>query len=242
LAAAPDRAPQDLLTLLLTARDPEGGALFGEDEVYDNVLTFIFAGHETTANTLAWTLYLLSQDPEWDARVAREASDVLGRRFANADDIAQLPVTRMVIEEAMRLYPPAPLMARDAVSGDTVGSIPIEAGTFVLIPIWVIHRHKRLWANPDSFDPERFAAGRREAIHRFAYMPFGGGPRICIGMSFAMQEAAIILSMIAREFRLTLKPGHPVVPMARITLRPQHGLKMSLFRRDYTSVAKAAGS
>jgi cytochrome P450 len=137
----------------------------------------------------------------------------------------------MVLEETMRLYPPAPLMARDAVGADLVGGIAIEPGTFVLVPIWVIQRHRRLWENPDAFDPERFAPGQREKIHRFAYMPFGGGPRICIGMGFSMQEATIILSMIAREFRLTLKPDHPVVPMARITLRPHGGLKMNLHRR-----------
>jgi cytochrome P450 len=231
LRSSPNAAPQDLLTLLLTTRDPEGGKLFGQDEVYDNVLTFIFAGYETTANALSWTFYLLSQYPEWDSRVAREASDVLGDRATGADDVATLGTTRMVLEESMRLYPPAPLMARDAVGADLVGGIAIKPRTFVLVPIWVIQRHRRLWENPDAFDPERFAPGRREKIHRFAYMPFGGGPRICIGMGFALQEAAIILSMIAREFRLTLTPGHPVVPMARITLRPQHGLRMNLYRR-----------
>ncbi len=228
----PDNAPQDLLTLLLTTRDPDGGALFGEEEVYDNVLTFIFAGYETTANAIAWTFYLLSQYPEWDTSVAGEAKAVLEERAASADDVVKLATLRMVLEESMRLYPPAPLMARDAVGADLVGGIAIEPRTFVLVPIWVIQRHRRLWENPDAFDPERFAPGRREKIHRFAYMPFGGGPRICIGMGFAMQEAAIILSMIAREFRLTLKPGHPVVPMARITLRPHGGLKMHLHRRS----------
>jgi cytochrome P450 len=231
LAADPTSAPQDLLTLLLTARDPEGGSLFGEEEVYDNVLTFIFAGHETTANTLIWTFYLLSEFPDWDARVGEEAHKVLNGHPASASSIDRLPTVRMVLEETMRLYPPAPLLARDAVEGDTVGGIEIDPRTFVLVPIWVIHRHHTIWDNPDSFVPERFAPGRREKIPRFAYMPFGGGPRICIGMGFAMQEAAIILSMIAREFRLTMKPGHKIEPMARITLRPKDGLKMILQRR-----------
>jgi cytochrome P450 len=231
LTNSPGSAPEDLLTLLLTARDPEGGTLFGEAEVFDNVMTFIFAGHETTANALAWTFYLLSEFPEWDARIAAEAQEVLGARVAEGDTVARLVQTRMVLEEAMRLYPPAPLMARDAVGPDTVGGIAIEPGTFVLLPIWVIHRHRGLWADPESFDPERFAPGAREKIHRFAYLPFGAGPRICIGMGFAMQEAAIILSSITREFRLRLKPGHPVEPMARITLRPHHGLAMRLSRR-----------
>jgi cytochrome P450 len=231
LADNPASAPQDLLTLLLTARDPEGGALFGEEEVYDNALTFIFAGHETTANTLIWTFYLLSQFPEWDARVGSEAKAVLGSAPADASSADKLATIRIVLEETMRLYPPAPLLARDAVAADTIGGIEIDPRTFVLIPIWVIQRHRALWEDPDAFDPERFAPGRREKIHRFAYIPFGGGPRICIGMGFAMQEAAIILSMITREFRLTLKPGHPIVPMARITLRPKDGLRMILQRR-----------
>jgi cytochrome P450 len=228
----PDSAPQDLLTLLLTARDPEGGALFGEAEVFDNVMTFIFAGHETTANALAWTFYLLSEFPSWDERVAAEAKDVLVGGTAGAESVSKLVQARMVVEEAMRLYPPAPLMARDAIGADTVGGIFVKAGTFVLLPIWVIHRHRELWSDPEAFDPERFAPGRREQIHRFAYLPFGGGPRICIGMGFAMQEAVIILSMVAREFRLQLVPGHPVEPMARITLRPHYGLKMTLSRRS----------
>lgn len=222
---------QDLLTLLLTARDPEGGALFGDDDVADNALTFIFAGHETTANALAWTFYLLSEFPEWERRVSEEASNLTPGRLPEASDLTRLPLARMVIEEAMRLYPPAPLMARDAVGADTVGGIGIDPGTFVLIPIWVIQRHRLLWDAPDGFDPERFSPARREKIHRFAYMPFGAGPRICIGTGFATQEALIILSMIAREFRLVLKPGHPVVPMARITLRPHFGLRMHLWRR-----------
>src|SRR5690348_7083264 len=232
IAKDPSAAPQDLLTLLLTARDPEGGALFGESEVFDNVMTFIFAGHETTANTLAWTFYLLSEFPDWDARVASEAQSVLGYDHADASTVARLVQSRMVIEEAMRLYPPAPLMARDAIGPDDVCGIHIEAGTFVLVPIWVIHRHRVLWSNPDDFEPERFAPGAREKIDRFAYLPFGGGPRVCIGMGFAMQEAAIILSSIAREFRLTLKANHLVEPMARITLRPHYGLKMYVSRRD----------
>jgi cytochrome P450 len=231
LASDPHSVPEDLLTLLLTARDPEGGALFGEAEVFDNVMTFIFAGHETTANALAWTLYLLSEFPDWDARVAAEAVEVLGQSSADAQSVARMTTVRMVLEEAMRLYPPAPLMARDSIGPDRVGGIDIAPGTFVLIPIWVIHRHRELWTDPEDFDPERFASGRRERIHRFAYLPFGGGARICIGTGFAMQEAAVILSTIARKFRLTLKSGHPVEPMARITLRPHYGLRMNIFRR-----------
>jgi cytochrome P450 len=224
IARDPASAPKDLLTLLLTTRDPEGGALFGAGEVYDNVMTFIFAGHETTANALAWTLYLLSQFPDADARVAEEV------RGANGDT-TKLVYTRMVIEEALRLYPPAPFVSRDSVGPDRVGPIDIRAGTSVLISPWILHRHRELWDAPDYFDPERFAPGRREKIHRFAYIPFGAGPRICIGMGFAMQEALICLSAIVSRYRLTLVEGHPVVPLARLTLRPQFGLKMRVTRR-----------
>ena len=227
----PSSVPDDLLTLLLTTHDPEGGALFSEAEVYDNVATFFFAGHETTANALAWTFYLLSQFPEEDAHVAREARRALDGRVPDAEDVTALPFARMTIEEAMRLYPPAPLIGRDAIHADVVGKTAIQPKTAVLISPWVLHRHRRLWDVPDYFVPERFAPGAREKIHRFAYLPFGAGPRICIGMAFAMQEAIIILSMIAQRFRLELVPGHPVEPLARVTLRPKYGLKMKLHRR-----------
>jgi cytochrome P450 len=231
LARGGDAAPNDLLTLLLTARDPEGGRLFGETEVFDNVMTFIFAGHETTANALTWTLYLLSQFPEWERRIAAEAQDALQGRFAGADDLAKLPLTRMVLEEAMRLYPPVPILSRDTVGPDRVGPHAIGARTSVMISPWLLHRHRELWTEPDYFDPERFAPGRKEKIHRFAYLPFGAGPRICIGMGFAMQEAMIILSGIVQHWRLALEPGHPVESLARITLRPKYGMKMRLHRR-----------
>jgi len=224
LAADPKAVPQDLLTLLLTTRDPEGGALFGEREVYDNAMTFIFAGHETTANALVWTLYLLSQFPQVDARAAQEA------RAADGDP-ARMPYTKQVLEEALRLYPPAPFVSRDSIGPDRVGGIDIRAGTSVLISPWIIQRHTKLWEAPDYFDPERFAPGRRESIHRFAYIPFGAGPHICIGMGFAMQEALIVLGQMLPRFKLSLVPGHPVMPLARLTLRPQFGLKMTVERR-----------
>ncbi len=224
-------APQDLLTLLLTTEDPEDGALFSDAEVFDNVATFIFAGHETTANALTWTFYLLSQARADDARMARECADVLHGRNTTAEDTAALPFTRAVIEESMRLYPPAPLLSRDSVGPDKVGGIAIEPNTSVLIAPWLLHRHHKLWDAPDYFMPERFLPGAREKIHRFAYLPFGAGPRICIGMGFALQEAIVILSTIAQRFRLELAPGFRVEPQARITLRPKYGMKMRVFRR-----------
>jgi len=224
IAHDPAAVPKDLLTLLLTTRDPEGGALFGEAEVYDNAMTFILAGHETTANALAWTLYLLSQFPQVETRVAAEV------RAADGDP-ARMPYTRQVLEESLRLYPPAPFISRDSIGPDRIGEVEIRGGTSVLISPWLIQRHRKLWDAPDYFDPDRFAPGRREAIHRFAYIPFGAGPRICIGMGFAMQEAMIVLGQILKRFKLSLVPGHPVVPLARLTLRPQFGLKMTVERR-----------
>ena len=230
IARDANSAPNDLLTLLLTAHDPEGGTLFSDREVFDNVMTFVFAGHETTANALAWTLYLLSQFPDADAQVAGEVRGVDEACIASGD-LPELPFTRAVLEESMRLYPPAPFVSREAVAADTVGGIAIRPRTSVLISTWILHRHRLLWERPDEFDPARFLPGQRERIHRFAYLPFGAGPRICIGMGFAMQEAMVVLAAIARRYRLELEPGHEVRPLARITLRPEGGLKMRLCRR-----------
>ncbi|HEV2563000.1 MAG TPA: cytochrome P450 [Rhizomicrobium sp.] len=231
IAADPSSAPNDLLTLLLTTKDPEEGALFSNAEVFDNVATFIFAGHETTANALAWTFYLLSQAGADDARVAREAADILKGRSAGSEDVPALVFTRAVIEESMRLYPPAPILSRDSIGPDKIGPVNIEANTSVVVSPWIIQRHRKLWKAPDYFMPERFMPGEREKIHRFAYIPFGAGPRICIGMGFAMTEAVVILSTIAQRYRLDLSPGFVVAPQARITLRPKYGLKMRVFKR-----------
>lgn len=222
-------APDDLLTLLIGAQDPESGKGLSDDEVYDNVITFIGAGHETTANALAWTFYLLSEFPWADTRLAGEVASLPD--CPATEDVDRLLYTRMVLEESMRLYPPVPFMARQAVAEDKLGPVRVRPGTQVLISPWLLHRHHRLWDEPELFAPERFAPERKEKMHRFAYMPFGGGPRICIGMGFAMQEALIILAMVARRWRLQLKKGHPVEPVARITLRPKHGLKMHLLAR-----------
>jgi len=223
-------APNDLLTLLLTAHDPEGGTLFSAREVFDNVMTFVFAGHETTANALAWTLYLLSQFRDADARLASEAVGVDEAALA-AGALPELPFTSAVLEEAMRLYPPAPFISREAVAADVVGHVAIRPRTSVLISTWILHRHRLLWERADEFDPARFLAPQRDSIPRFAYLPFGAGPRICIGMRFAMQEAMIVLTAVARRFRLELVEEHAVEPLARITLRPKGGLKMRLYRR-----------
>ena len=231
---AKDRAhaPRDILTLLLEARDPQTGAGLSDAEIKANVLTFIGAGHETTANALTWSLFLLSLSEEWRARLADEASTVLAGPVE--DYAARLVETRAVIEEAMRLYPPVASISRQALGPDDLSGRRIRKGTMVMVSQWVLHRHRLLWENPDCFDPRRFLPGAREKIDRFAYLPFGAGPRICIGASFSLQEAAIILAHIMRSFRLELKKNYRVRPVQHITLRPEGGLPMILRRRGTT--------
>lgn len=220
--------PRDLLGLLLSARDPQTGAALSEAQINANILTFIGAGHETTAGALTWTLYLLSQYPEWLAMVEREVDAETGE---GADGLDRLPLARASFEEALRLYPPAATLSREAIAADELCGRPIRPGETVIISPWVLHRHKLLWDRPDDFVPERFLPGRRESIDRFAYLPFGAGPRVCIGMGFAMREGVTILATLLRHFRLELAPGHEVVPVQRITLRPRGGMPMILSHR-----------
>ena len=219
--------PADLLTALLKASDPETGLGLGDLDVRANIVTFIGAGHETTANALAWSLFLLSQAPDVRERVEQEVD----RAPAALDALTDLPLTRAVIEEAMRLFPPVPFMSRAAVGEDRLGTIRIPAGSLIMIAPYVLHRHRRLWDEPDSFDPDRFMPGRREAIDRHAYLPFGAGPRVCIGAAFALQEAVLVLARIVRSVRLDLVAGHAVRPVQRVTLRPGGGLPMQVTRR-----------
>ena len=229
LATDKAAAPRDILTLLLEAEDPQTGAGLSSAEVRANIVTFIGAGHETTANALIWSLFLLSMSEEWRQRLAAEAEAVLP---GPVEDYAErLVETRAVIEEAMRLYPPVASLSREALDSDTLAGRRIRKGTLVMVSQWVLHRHKLLWEEPDAFDPRRFLPGAREKIDRFAYLPFGAGPRICIGAAFALQEAAIILAHIMRLFTLEVQKGYAVKPVQHITLRPEGGLPMVLRRR-----------
>jgi cytochrome P450 len=222
-------APRDLLTLLFGAKDPQTGRGLPEPDIRANIVTFIGAGHETTANGLTWSLYLLSQSPEWRERAEDEADRVFDpRRPASFEKCETL---RAVFEEALRLYPPAAMLSRQAIADDEILGVRIPAGTVVVIAPYVLHRRRGLWDNPDAFDPSRFLPGRRDRIDRFAYIPFGAGPRICIGMPFAMQEATILLANLLRAFRFELVEGHPVMPQQRVTLRPREGMKMHARRR-----------
>ncbi len=231
LAENPDGAPRDLTTLLLNAQDPETGERLSEREVRANVITFILAGHETTSNTLTWALYLLSQAPEARARVEAEVDALLPDGTVPPAAVDRLVETRAVVDEALRLYPPAATITRAALGPDRFGDLRVKAGSLVLVSPWVLHRHRLLWDEPDHFRPERFLPGARGTIDRFAYLPFGAGPRVCIGASFALQEAVTILATVVRAFRLDLAPGHRVVPVQRVTLRPQGGMPMRVLRR-----------
>ena len=224
-----DGGPDDLLTMLLAVQ--EGEAPASAKEVRDQVATIFTAGHETTANTLAWTFYLLSQHPADLVRLEDELDRVAGGRAITAEDVVALPFTRMVIEESMRLYPPAHTMSRQALGPDRLGDVELKKGSSVLIVPWLLHRHRKLWDRPDEFRPERFLPDQVAARPRFAYIPFGAGPHLCIGAAFAMTEAILCLATLAKRFRLTLVPGTNVEPVGQITLRPRNGLPMRIERR-----------
>lgn len=225
------RGSDDLLGLLLAAHDEETGEGMTDTQLRDEVMTLFAAGHETTAMALTWTLYLLSRHSEIERKLHDEVDRVLGEGQARFADLEHLTYTRMVIEEAMRLFPPAFILNREPLTDDEVGGHLIRAGSTVTISPYVTHRNPRLWKDPLRFDPERFTPNRIKERHRFAYFPFGGGPRICIGNGFAMMEARLVLATIARAYRLSVVSGHRVEAQGRITLRPRYGLRMVLERR-----------
>jgi cytochrome P450 len=212
--------------MLLGARDPDTGEGMSDKQLRDEILTIFLAGHETTANALAWTWVLLSRGPEVARRLRAEVDQVLGGRAAGADDVPKLRYTQMVVKEAMRLYPPAWVISRRALAADTIMGQPVAPGTVVLVSPYVTQRHLGFWDNPEGFDPERFTPEAIERRPRYAYFPFAGGPRQCIGNNFAMMEAELVLATLAQRVKLELQPGHPVVLDPSITLRPRHGLRM----------------
>jgi len=228
----PEHSPNDILTLLLASLDPETGQRMTEAEVRSNILTFISAGHETTANALTWSLFLVSQSPEWRQRVEAEADARPGLASLEAD---ALPVTRAVIEEAIRLYPPIGAISRSALDSDTIAGEHVEGDTMVVIAPYVLHRHRLLWKEPDDFDPSRFLGDARSKIDRFAYLPFGAGPRTCIGSTFALQEATLVLATIVKHFRLSVANDTSVQPTLQVTLRPVGGLPMVVRTKRHTA-------
>jgi cytochrome P450 len=220
----------DLLSRLMEARDSETGERMDDRQLRDEVMTMFLAGHETTANALTWTWYLLSRHPDARLRVEGELSRVLGGRAPSLDDLASLPYTGMVLLESLRLYPPAWMFSRRAIEKEELGGYVVPKGAMVMVPPYVVHRHPGLWERPESFEPERFAPERSEGRPRLAFFPFGAGPRLCIGRDFALQEAQLVLATVAQRCRLELVPGHPVVPEPRITLRSKHGIRMRVIR------------
>ena len=214
-------APRDLFDLMADAQDPESGALFPPARLADQVATMIVAGHETTAVALFWSLYLLAGAPEVQERLAAEAA---GADLGPDNAAAALPglvYTRAVVQEAMRLYPPAFTLARQAIADDFAGNVPVKAKTVVLIAPWVLHHHRRLWREPEIFDPSRFLPAATPP-DRFAYMPFGIGPRICIGAQFALTEAVLVLATLTRAFHIERADDTPVTPRAVVTTQPDH--------------------
>jgi cytochrome P450 len=221
-------ARDDLITLLIEARDPETGQAMSDRDVADNLLTFITAGHETTALALTWTFYLLGLHPHIEARVVAEIDRVTGGAPLAAEHAGALGYTGQVLQEAMRLYPPAPVIVRAATRDVVIGAQPIARGTAVYVPVYALHRHAKLWDEPDRFDPDRFAAGAAKARHRYQYIPFGAGPRICIGMGFAMLEATLILATLLRATRARLRDRYTPGLKLRVTLRPFPGMPMRI--------------
>jgi cytochrome P450 len=221
----------DLLDLLMDARDEESGAGMTDAQLRDEVMTIMLAGHETTALALSWTFYLLSQHPSVRQRLEEEVDAVLGRRVPTMDDTPELAYTMQVIEESLRLYPPAYMFSRNAVAGDVVGGYDLPAGAILTLSPYATHRHPAFWPEPERFDPDRFTPEQQASRPRFAYFPFGGGPRQCIGSRFAITEATLVLAMVSQRYRVDLVPGHPIALEPLITLRPKHGIMVRLRNR-----------
>lgn len=230
LTEVTDAAPRDMLTLLLRAQDPETGRGLSESDVRANVLTFMTAGHETTANAITWILYLLSQSQAWHRRVRAEV-DREWDKLANGAEV-KLPDLQAVVDETLRLYPPLVAISRAADNADELAGHRIAPGALVVVAPYVLHRHRLLWERPNHFDPTRFLPGQRETIDRYSYLPFGAGPRVCIGATFATQETLLAVASIVRHFDLELVPNHAVRPVHRVTLRPAGGLPMVLRKRQ----------
>ncbi|WP_083747458.1 cytochrome P450 [Teichococcus deserti] len=221
-----------LIRAMAEGVDTTTGEGMGPVAFRNEAATLFMAGHETTANTLAWAWFLLSQAPEVEARLHAELDAVLpADRPAQWGDLRNLPYTKAVIEETMRLYPPVPLQARTAVAADQIGTRPVAAGATVMVVPWLLHRHRRLWDRPDHFLPERWLPGGGAPPSKYAYVPFSIGPRICPGLSFGLTEAILCLATLARHARLRLQPGVDVQPVCRLTLRPGDSLPMQIFRR-----------
>lgn len=231
----------DLLGLLLSVRDEDGKPL-PLKRVRDEAATFMLAGHETTANALAWMWFLLAENPDARERMQAEVDEVLGDRRPGIEDIEKLSWTTACFLEAMRMLPPAWIIPRRCVADDEIGGVRIPKGAMVIIPIHALHHDERFWPDPETYDPTRFLPENARSHHRSAYLPFGGGRRVCAGKSFAVIEGALITAMMSRRFSFDVVPGFPVEPEATLTLRPRHGLKMIARRRDVVARPEAVAA
>jgi cytochrome P450 len=217
----------DLLSMLLQAKDEDGNSM-SDQQLRDEVMTLFLAGHDTTALAMTWTWYLLSQHPEVEAKLVEELQTVLDGRDPTFADLPKLRYADMVVKEAMRLYSPVWAMARVANTDCEIGGYPLKAGNIVMFSQWVMHRDPRYFDSPEVFNPERWADGLAQRLPTYAYFPFSGGPRVCIGKAFAQMEAVLLLATIAQKFHLSLVPGQDLTPWPAFTLRPKHGIKMML--------------
>jgi len=220
-------AGSDLLGMLMAARDEETGEAMDNRQLRDEVMTMMLAGHETTANALSWVFYLLSKNPAVARRVQQEVREVLGQRAPTMEDLPNLRYTQQVIEESMRLYPPAWIIGREAVEDDVIQGVRIPKGSSVLLVPFTTHRHRDFWEHPEGFDPDRFAPEASQQRHRYAYFPFAAGPRMCIGDAFAKMEMPIILAMVAQRYALHLEPGFVPELDPVVTLRPGNGIRVT---------------
>ena len=221
----------DLLSLMLDATDPDTGEGLSDDDIRDNILTFIGAGHETTALALTWTFFLLARHPDIEQRVLAEIAQVTGGADLAPDDVAKLAYTRQVIQESMRVFPPVAMVVRQPTRDLSIGGVDVTPRDNVFVPIYAIHHHHTLWPDPRKFDPDRFTPEAVKARHRWSYLPFGAGPRICIGMGFALLEAVAILGTLLPAARLTVPDAFKPTPKLRVTMRPAEGMTMRVERR-----------
>jgi cytochrome P450 len=221
----------DLLSMLLSARDEETGEGMNDQQIRDELMTMLIAGHETTANALAWTWYLLSQHPEVEQHLYSEIDEVLGGKAPTLEHLPDLKYTNMVLEEALRLYPPGGIFGRKAIADDELGGYRIPANSMIIVSPYATQHHPDYWPDPERFDPDRFTPEHSANRSHYAYFPFSSGPRMCIGSNFAMMEAQLILATIAQRYQLRMVPGHPVEPQLLVTLRPKYGLQMTIHER-----------
>jgi len=227
-------APDDLATKIMTTPDPETGETFSTDEMVDQVAIFFLAGHETSASALAWTLYLMAIYPDWQDRVAAEAGALGACDFSV---MSKLKLSRDVFREALRLYPPVPMMVRETTCPEVFRKRDVKPGAQVVLSPWHLHRHERLWDNPDGFDPARWSTENGRACLRKAYMPFSAGPRVCTGAGFAMVEGPLLLSMLVKRFRFEAVEGREPVPVAHLTVRARDGIHLRVSPRQEASSA-----